>query len=251
MTALHLEKSIRRSHSRPVLAVAKLSLLRAIALAGLFGATQVEAGEPVFIFGPSDAVSIPVESGFHYNLNFFWWDHSNLTVAVRAAPNVDPDKLQAVHNAITVWSSMLAVRIPEISLTEVTDSPQSTPDIILHYVPHAGGVVWSGLTIGAAQHSPNVLVRSDEPPGGPYADFDALRVERTALHELGHALGLGHAAPLDTSRDIMAYGWAIPNPNLVPIISDCDLDGIRAAFSWLFANEPPHPSPVTEVSCQP
>src|SRR5438477_10610767 len=153
MTALHLEKSIRRSHSRPVLAVAKLSLLRVVSLAGLFGALQVEAGEPVFIFGPSDAVSIPVESGFHYNMNFFWWDHANLTVAVRAAPNVDPDKLQAVHNAIAVWSSILAAQIPEISLTELADSSQSNPDMILHYVPHAGGVVWSGIPIGAAHHS--------------------------------------------------------------------------------------------------
>jgi hypothetical protein len=225
--------------------------LYAVALAVLLGASQVEADEPVFVFGASDAESIAVESGSHYNMNFYWWDHPNLTVAVRAAPNVDPAKLQAVHDAIAVWSSILATQIPEISLTEVTDSPQNNPDIILHYVPHAGGVVWGGTTIGAAHHSPNVIVRSEEPPGGPYADFDPLRVERETLHELGHALGIGHAAPLDTTRDIMGYGWAIPNPNLVPIISTCDLDAIRATFTWLFANEPPHPSPVTQVTCQP
>jgi hypothetical protein len=227
--------------------------LRAIGLGlvVLVSASQVAAEEPVFVYGPSDADSIAVESGFHYNMNFFWWNHPNLTVAVRSAPNVDAAKLQAVRDAIGVWNTILAVQLPEISLTEVTDSAQSNPDIILHYVPHAGGVVWGGITIGAAQHSPNVMVRSDEPPGGPYADFDALRVERTTLHEIGHALGIGHAAPLDRSRDIMGYGWSNASPDLVPIISDCDLDAIRATFSWLFANEPPHPSPITEGTCLP
>src|SRR5437868_254691 len=86
--------------------------LSGIVLAALLGASQVEADEPVFVFGVSDAESVAVESGFHYNMNFFWWDHPNLTVAVRAAPNVDPAKLQAVHNAIAVWSSILAAQIP-------------------------------------------------------------------------------------------------------------------------------------------
>ena len=229
----------------------RLRITAAVALAVLPGGWQVSADERVFVYGPSDADSIAVESGFHYNMNFFWWNHPNLTVAVRSAPNVDAAKLQAVRDAIGVWNTILAAQIPEISLTEVTDSAQSNPDIILHYVPHAGGVVWGGITIGAAQHSPNVMVRSDELPGGPYADFDALRVERTTLHEIGHALGIGHAAPLDTSRDIMGYGWSNASPDLIPIISDCDLDAIRATFSWLFANEPPHRSPVTEVTCLP
>ena len=230
----------------------RLLFTTAAALVALLGASRVAADEPVFVYGPSDADSIAVLSGFDYNRNLYWWNHPNLTVAVRAAPNVDAAKLQAVRAAIAVWSTVLAVRLPEISLTDVTGAtPQGNPDIILHYVPHAGGVVWGGLAVGGVQFAPNVIVRSDEPPGGPYADFDTLRIQREALHELGHALGLGHAAPLNTTRDIMGYGWAIPNPNLVPIISDCDLDGIRAAFSWLFANESPHRSPVTEVTCTP
>ena len=95
------------------------------------------------------------------------------------------------------------------------------------------------------------MLRSDEPPGGPYEDFEPVRIERTTMHELGHALGIGHAAPLATSLDLMGYGWANTDPNSVPIVSDCDLNGIRAAFSWVFANEPPHPASVTEVTCQP
>jgi hypothetical protein len=216
----------------------------------LLGASEAAADEPVFVYGPSDADSIAVLSGLPGDKNQFWWDHPNLTVAVRAAPNADGAKLQALHNAIGVWSTTLAILLPEISLTDVTHLQRSgNPDIILHYVPHAGGVVWGGLAVCGVQKCRNVIVRSDEPPGGPYADFDTLRIQREALHELGHALGLGHVAPLETSRDIMGYGWAIPDPNLVPILSECDLDGIRAAFSWLFAGEAPHPSPVAMVIC--
>jgi len=212
--------------------------------------TPAAADEPVFVYGLSDADSIVVLSGLPGGKNQFWWDHPNLTIAVRVAPNADGAKVQAVHDAIQVWTTTLMAQMPEISLTDVTDSKRSrNPDIVVHYVPHAGGVVWGGLAVCGVQKCLNVIVRSDEPPGGPYADFDTLRIQRETLHEIGHALGLGHVAPRDLSRDIMGYGWAIPDPNLVPILSECDLDGIRAAFSWLYAGEPPHPSPVATVIC--
>jgi hypothetical protein len=218
----------------------------------LLGASEAAADEPVFDYGPSDADSIQVDSGAYPGNKDakYWWDHPNLTVAVRAAPNVDDAKLQALHDAIRIWSETLEDRLPEISLTDVTHFNRSgNPDIILHYVPHSGGVVYGGLAVCGAQKCLNVIVRSDQPPGGPYADWDTVRITRSAMHELGHALGLGHAAPLLTSRDIMGYGWAIADPNLVPILSDCALDGIRAAFSWLYAGEAPHPSPVATVDC--
>jgi hypothetical protein len=92
----------------------------------------------------------------------------------------------------------------------------------------------------------NVIIRSDIPEGENRsgesdADFDAVRVERIALHELGHAVGLGHASPLEQSRDLMGYGWSIPNPDVTPVLSTCDIDRIRAAFSWALAGEPPSP----------
>ncbi len=45
------------------------------------------------------------------------------------------------------------------------------------------------------------------------------------MHELGHALGLGHAQPLTESTDLMGYGWHWSN-GIVPTLSECDLDGI-------------------------
>jgi Matrixin len=136
----------------------------------------------------------------------------------------------------------------------VTDSKKpGTPDITLRYVPHAGGTQWGGVANCGVQKCLNVIVKSDTPDGHSdepdAADVDAVRVQRIAIHELGHALGLGHAAPLETSRDIMGYGWSVPDPDVTPILSDCDLAGIRAAFSWVFANEAPHGSPVDSVVC--
>jgi len=228
----------------------------AVAVVGLVAATgPATADEPTFDTGASDASSIAIFSGLPGYKNVFWWDHSDLTVAVRAASNVDPDKLQAIHDAIAVWSSTLASEIPEISLTDVTSAlPSYAPDILVRYVPHAGGINWSGVANCGVQKCLNVIIRSDIPEGENRsgetdADFNALRVERITMHELGHTLGLGHASPIDTTRDLMGYGWIFANPDLTPILSDCDLTGIRTAFSWVFAHEEPHPSPASRVLC--
>ena len=37
-------------------------------------------------------------------------------------------------------------------------------DIVVHYVPTAGGVVFGGYAICGAHGCPNILVRSDLPP---------------------------------------------------------------------------------------
>jgi hypothetical protein len=101
----------------------------------------------------------------------------------------------------------------------------------------------------------NVMVRSDEPPGQlgrgtpDIFDFTPLRVQREAVHEIGHTLGLGHASPLLESVDIMGYGWSVADPDVTPILSDCDIRGIEIAFGWFYNHEPPHASSVPEVIC--
>ena len=227
----------------------------ASAVVMLAGATSTVAEEPVVAYGPSDAQSVAVLSGLPGYKNVFWWDHANLTVSVRAGESVEPNNLQALHDAVQIWTKTLDDEFHgAISLTDVTGARKPvSPDIILRYVPHAGGTQWGGVTNCGVQKCLNVIVRSDTPDGHSdapdAADFDRLRVERVAVHELGHTLGLGHASPLLTARDLMGYGWSVVDPDVTPILSDCDLRGVRAAFGWVFANEAPHPSRVGSVTC--
>ena len=63
-----------------------------------------------------------------------------------------------------------------ITLTDVTGSsrnPQRAADIVVHFVPTAGGSVFAGFAVCGTQNCPNILVRSDLPR--PFG------VDRTAL----------------------------------------------------------------------
>lgn len=228
-------------------------------LALLTVAPATSADEALVSYGPSDADSIVILSGLYDQTGGpgtpFWWDHADLTVAVSAAPGAEPQLVEAIHDAIATWSSVLQSRLPIVSLTDVTGDARNrqNADITLRYIPKGGGFSWGGLAICGYQRCPNVLIRSDliglDQIRNGEPDFDATRVYVMALHELGHALGLGHATPLETSLDIMGYGWGLPDPDLTPILSDCDLAGIAAAFAWAVNGEAPHPATVSSVAC--
>jgi hypothetical protein len=114
---------------------------------------------------PPDTESVLILHGA-FNYPGYWWDHTDLTVAVQAHPNVDEESLSAVHQAIADWDYALRQEFGGlITLTDVTDqyTAKHKADKVLHYNPTAGGTVFGGYAICGANSCPNVIVRSDLP----------------------------------------------------------------------------------------
>jgi len=198
-------------------------------------------------FPESNAVSLDILSNFYPG---YWWDHTDLTVAVQAHPKASQDQLEAIHDAIATWDEALRDCFGGlITLTDVTGtrpSEQQAADIVVHYVPRAGGVVFGGYAICGDHGCPNILVRSDLPPSLDREPYDPEYLGWVTLHELGHALGLGHATNLLESTDLMGYGW----PDLGdPVLSDCDLDAIAFVFAWALEGSDPHPPAEGPYNC--
>jgi hypothetical protein len=177
----------------------------------------------------------------------YWWDHTNLTVAVQAHPSATDEQLAAIRGAIATWDAVLRECFDGlITLTDVTGSKRQAADIVVHYVPTAGGVVFAGYAICGDHGCPNILVRSDLPPSLDREPYDPEYLGWVTLHELGHALGLGHATNLLESTDLMGYGW----PDLGdPVLSDCDLDALAFVFAWALEGGEPAPPGEGPYDC--
>jgi hypothetical protein len=180
----------------------------------------------------------------------YWWDHTDLTVAVHAHPSATEEQLAAISDAIATWDEVLRDCFDGlITLTDVTGrspSPQRDADIVIHFVPTAGGVVFGGYAICGDHGCPNILVRSDLPPSLDRDPYDPEYLGWVTLHELGHALGLGHATNLLESTDLMGYGW----PELGdPVLSDCDIDALAFIFAWALEGSEPYPPAEGPYDC--
>src|SRR5687767_11893868 len=71
----------------------------------------------------SNAESLEILSNYYPG---YWWDHTDLTIAVQAAPNVSTRYLRAINAAIDTWSDVLEDCFDgAITLTNVTGTHPS------------------------------------------------------------------------------------------------------------------------------
>jgi hypothetical protein len=183
----------------------------------------------------------------------YWWSKTDLTIGIEASPNVDPDHYAAVERAIRTWQATVDQCLGgEVTLIYVPIQPGSLSrtDIVFHLSEHAGGLAFGGFAHCGPSGCNNVIVSYLYPPGilgrDGNPEIPLWATEGYALHEIGHALGLGHATNLEESTDLMGYGWLTPDFGRVPTISQCDVDALAYVWSWaLEATEPTKPTDLT------
>ena len=171
--------------------------------------------------------------------------------AERAADDLfrsDADLRQAVADAVTEWNT----KIPNLNL--VNDNSNADADIEVQLVDGLRGMV-AGATVmrfdedGFINKATILLPKAAffiEGDSQVFAiQYDSQKLKEIATHEMGHALGLGHA---DFDSDLMSENL---DSDETVNISQCHIDGVLQANQWKFINNDTIPNNPNEdeVSC--
>ena len=187
-----------------------------------------------------------------------------LTYKIKGADNTAAQ--QAVNNAIEEWNT----KINGIRLVEISDSNSADIQINLnskapklqtsvnnnnHGHIKAAGKDIRLLAPGLSEINRDnngfitqVIVKiATAASGKTSSSFNPSEIEAIAKHEIGHALGLGHA---NFITDLMS---PILTGNTKSTVSQCDVNGVIQANSWkmLYSDNTNVPSapPVNHIDC--
>ena len=176
------------------------------------------------------------------------WDHYDITVKINYNKSIAQAVILEVGGAVDDWNAAIdtAIDPQEDSLTvfNLTTVNKGKADIVISLrkgSPAVTGVI--GQTIlninkDGSIRSVHILI-SGAALGN---DFSATMVGNIVRHELGHALGLGHA---DVSGDLM-YPYLLTPETEIPI-SSLDILAFATAHDWHPGSfEPPTETSVSE-----
>ncbi len=199
-----------------------------------------------------------------------------VTYEVKFSPNIPTGAVNAVHAGIAAWNLAINGRegswafdlVPFVSTSAATSG--AGPPSFLHN-PNAppghgggggggddtgngkadiqiqlkkGGGLIAGLTRSTIDADGFRVGASIQISGGFIGiPSEAVTITEITMHELGHALSLGHHS---NEADLM--GPSLPSEGF---ISTCDLDGFVAAHHWLTEdlNTVPHLNHASSVMC--
>lgn len=140
---------------------------------------------------------------------------------------------KAVANAMKGWNA----KVPNLKVIEVssTSAKNDDADIEVRFVEGFGGMVAGATMIKYDEDGLINKVTIILPKAAFYVEYDSEvfgvqysseKLEEIAVHEMGHALGLGHA---NFEADIMSQ--RLKTEETVSI-SQCDVNGILLANHW-------------------
>ena len=151
--------------------------------------------------------------------------------------NIDAEKKESVHNAIRDWDDKIeSIKFEEVSGEQEDDN---RPDIQIRFVgdgdefkdegPETAGNTKTRLDKSGFIDYNTIIIAE----GGLGKTFSIKTIETIAKHEIGHALGLGHA---NFGSNLMTTKIE----SAAQAISSCELEAVRQANSWKLMNENEH-----------
>jgi hypothetical protein len=183
-------------------------------------------------------------------------NQDNVEISTGDLDNSGSDLRKAVAFAVEEWN----LKIPNLRLVEISsatsenDDSDVDADIEVQLVDGLRGMV-AGATVmrfdedGFMNKATILLPRAAffvESDSQVFAvQYDPQKLKEIATHEIGHALGLGHA---NFDSDLMSERL---NSDETMNISQCDINGVLQANQWKLVDNDntPNSSVEDEVSC--